>query len=89
MKEEIQKVKAEVIAAQKEAVVKEVATLEMQLDFSEKEHEVKVKNAEALKDKEQKEAAVSSLAQHKLQRILPMHENIALKTNYYEYLCKL
>lgn len=70
------------IKAQKEAVVKEVATLQIQLDFMTKEHEAKL---EKTKDKDQKE----QLAQFKLQKLIPMQDNIEYKTKYYEYLSNL
>ena len=89
MKNETKKVRQEVIDAQKDAVVKEVATLEIQLDFMEKEHEFKVEEATKIKDKEQKEASLESLANHKLQKITPMKDNIDYKTKYFDYLSSL
>jgi len=75
-------VQDQVIQAQKEAVIKEVATLKIQLDFMTKEHEALVKKT---KEKEKKE----QLAQQKLQRLIPMQDNINYKIKYYEYLCEL
>lgn len=72
----------QVILAQKEAVIKEVATLKIQLAFMTKEHEAKVKETE---DKDRKE----QLAQYKLQKLIPMQDNIDYKIKYYEYLCEL
>jgi len=86
MKNEINKVRAEVIAAQKDAVVKEVATLELQLGFIEPEHDEKVAEAKKIVDKDQRKGAVESLATHKLQKITPMYDNIAYKTKYFDYL---
>jgi len=79
-------VRKEVIEAQKEAVVKEVATLKLQLEFVEPDHEEKVKKAKKLGKKDEREHAVSSLAQHKLQKITPMYDNMDYKAKYWEFL---
>ena len=89
MQEAIKLVNKEVIDAQKDAVVKEVATLQIQLGFIEPEHDEKVKKAMKLTKKEEREHAIESLAQAKLQKITPMKDNIEYKGKYYDYLCTL
>lgn len=89
MKEAIKKARIQAISKQKEAVVDEVAVLEIHQDFMTKDYEKKLKKAKALKKKEERENAVSSLANHKLQKIDPIADNIKFKTEYYEYLCSL
>ena len=89
MKKEIKKVRPEVIEAQKDAVLKEVATLEIQYDFMVEEHDKKIVKAKALRGKDERDTALQSLAQQKLQKINPMQDNIEYKSAYYEYLCKL
>lgn len=89
MQEEIEKIKPEVIDAQKEAVIKELATLQIQLKFIEDDHEEKVVEAKKIKDEKEKEGVLSNLAQTKLQKITPMKDNQTYKAKYYEYLCTL
>lgn len=88
MKEAIKKARKEAISKQKESVVEEVCVLEIHHDFMLKDYERKLANANKLKKKE-KENAVSSLAQFKLQKIDSISTNIKFKTEYYEYLCSL
>lgn len=89
MQEAINKVKPEVLEAQKDAVVKEVATLQIQLKFIEDDHAEKVAKAEKMKKKDEREAVLENLAKVKLQKISPMKDNIEYKSKYYEYLCGL
>jgi len=86
MEKEIETINAEVITAQKDAVLKEVATLSLQLEFIQKELEEKEEEAKAIKDKKAKETQVEAIAQQRLQRVIPMKDNIAYKTKYYEFL---
>lgn len=89
MQEEIKKINQEVIDAQKDAVVKEVATISIQRDFISKDIEERIKEAEKIKNKEEKETALENLNKDKLQRLHPMEDNIEYKTKYYDYLCSL
>lgn len=89
MKEEIKKVRKEAISKQKQSVVEEVAVLEIHKEYMLKDLEAKLKDAKAIKKKAERENAVSSLEQYKIQKIDPMSDNIKFKSAYYEHLCSL
>lgn len=77
------------IKAQKEAVVREIATKEIQLEFMLGEHKAREEKAKKEKNKEQREAMVENLAKQKMQQIHPIEDDIAYKAKYYDYLCGL
>lgn len=81
MEKEVKALYPDVIEAQKEAVLREVATLEIQLGFKQQHLEKREENA----DDDVKE----NIAKERLQHIIPLKDNIKYKKEYYDYLCNL
>lgn len=78
MQTKIKEITPEVIKLQKEAVIKEIATAQLHLEFHQQRFD-----AMKPKTKEEKE----TIAHQKLQTTNPLMDNIKLKTAYYEFLC--
>lgn len=72
-------IREEVLEMQKEAVLKDVAVLELQLEFKEADQSERESKATP----EEKE----DLAKQRLHQITPLRQNIEYKQKYYEFLC--
>lgn len=80
MEKELKALLPEAIAEQKKAILKEIVTKNLHLDFHKKRFDAMPEP----KDKEEKER----LAHQKLQTTNPLMDDIAIKTEYYNFLCQ-
>ena len=81
LEEKVKEVKGEVIDAQKTAVIREIATYELHLDFTEIEYATK-------KKKDVDKEVLKSLAEQRKQQILPLKDKLEGSKKYYAYLCE-